>query len=174
MENWKPVKDFEKLFEVSDLGNFRRKGKENNLNQYKTATGYMTLATTPYGRAKGWKTFRIHREVAKAFIDNPENKPQVNHKDGVKHNNKVDNLEWCTARENTQHAWETGLAKPLTPEQAPNTKLSNEEIKMIYENYKNGIDSLRNLCKQAGIGHATVVRRHKRFNTRHFNSKVFY
>jgi hypothetical protein len=174
MENWKPVKNFEEIFEVSDLGNFRRKGEESNLVQQSNPQGYKLVGTRPHGRGKGYKTFRVHREVAIAFIPNPENKPQVNHKDGVKDNNKVDNLEWCTAKENTRHAWETGLAKPLTPEQAPNTKLSDEEIEMIYEKYQKGIDSLRNLCKQAGIGHATVVRRHKKFTKKHFNSKVYF
>jgi hypothetical protein len=174
MENWKPVKDFEDLFEVSDLGNFRRKDKETNLVQHKTAKGYLTVATAPHGKNKGWKTFRVHREVAKAFIENPENKPQVNHKDGMKDNNVVSNLEWCTAKENTQHAWKTGLTKPLTSEQVKNTKLSDSEVKSIYEKYQKGLDTLRNLCNEAGIGHATVIRRHKKFNTKNFNTKVFY
>ena len=174
MEIWKPVIDFEYLFEVSSMGNFRRKGKEKNLSQHLHPKGYKLVATQPWGRKKGYKTFRVHREVAKAFIPNPENKAQVNHKDGNKTNNHLENLEWCTPKENINHAWETGLSKPLTAEQNKNTKVSDEDIKTIYEKYEKGYGSLRNICKEFGVGHSTVIRRRHKLKQKAFNNKVFY
>lgn len=63
--------------------------------------GYCLVSIQVDGKKK---SERVHRMVAQTFLDNPENKPWVNHKDGVKHNNRLTNLEWCTAKENHEHA----------------------------------------------------------------------
>lgn len=81
------------------------------LSQRITEKGYLDCGITHEGKTK---TIRAHRLVAEAFIPNPENKPQVNHKDGNKLNNCVDNLEWNTSTENVRHAWKTGLNKEKT------------------------------------------------------------
>jgi len=80
--------------------------KEKYLVSYTSEKGYSQVRLYVEGKYT-WRT--VHRWVAEAFIPNQENKPQVNHKDGNKLNNHVDNLEWVTAKENTQHAWTSGL-----------------------------------------------------------------
>lgn len=81
-----------------------RKGKllKPRIDKY----GYKTIVLTKNGTRK---SYTVHRLVAMAFIDNPDNKPQVNHIDGNKLNNKADNLEWCSNKENQIHKWKTGL-----------------------------------------------------------------
>ena len=110
-EYWKPVAGYEDLYEVSDLG--RVKGPKGIVKPKPTNNGYV--------RTELWcKGVRerpsIHRLVAKIFVPNPENKPQVNHIDGDRLNNAAANLEWCTAQENSIHAvhlrqkWGTNVA----------------------------------------------------------------
>lgn len=68
--------------------------------------GYLKVSLSKNGKQKG---FFIHRLVAIAFIDNPDQKKTVNHINGIKNDNRVENLEWATQQENNMHAWETGL-----------------------------------------------------------------
>lgn len=80
--------------------------------------GYMTVKLGTGKRNP--KRHKVHRLIALAFILNPENKPQVNHKNGVKTDNRVENLEWVTVSENVQHAFDTGLKKGLKGKTNPN------------------------------------------------------
>ena len=109
-EVWKPAKGYEEFLEVSTFGNARRKPhsfiKSNgrrctvlacNLKLCATRTGYLLV------NAKGGKFEQIHRLVALTFIPNPNNLPEVNHKDEDKTNNKVSNLEWCTHKYNSSY-----------------------------------------------------------------------
>lgn len=108
MEIWKAVTGTKGLIEVSNEGRARSLlgGVPRVLKTQADNRGYHRIRVT-IERVK--MSYRVHREVAKAFIENPDNLPQVNHKDGDKNNNSVSNLEWVTNRDNAHHAIENGL-----------------------------------------------------------------
>lgn len=115
MEEWRDIEGFEGLYQVSNKGRVRSLDHETNGKRYcgrilssGVSAGYQLVRLS-----KGAEKIsqRIHRLVAKAFIENPDNLPEVNHLDGNKNNNCVENLEWCTSKENKVHAWVTGLTK---------------------------------------------------------------
>lgn len=104
---WKPMFGFESFYLVSMSGkikSLRYTFKNKLLNGYKNKKGYIRL--TIKGEHNNTNV-AAHRMIAKTFIPNPDNKPSVNHKNGIKHDNRVSNLEWCTQRENELHSYRT-------------------------------------------------------------------
>lgn len=106
-EIWKDIPKYEGIYEISNYGRIKNKKTGKLKSQRNTFKGYLQVGLSN----KGDKTFRVHRLVAEAFIPNPNNLPQVNHKDGNKKNNRVDNLEWISNYDNMQHAIKLGLTK---------------------------------------------------------------
>jgi hypothetical protein len=112
MEKWKAIEDFE-AYEVSNLGRVRRRlpartskvGKQLNTT-FHTNSGYVTLVLRLDGKSC---TKNLHRLVAKAFVPNPQNLPQVNHKDGNKNHNAAPNLEWRSNLGNMRHSTQIGI-----------------------------------------------------------------
>ena len=105
-ELWKDVVGYEEYFQISNFGRVFSKRSNKILKTVKAE--YEIFTTRLSGRGKS-TCFKIHRLVAKAFIENPLDKHEVNHIDGNKHNNHVDNLEWTTESENKKHAYKAGL-----------------------------------------------------------------
>ncbi len=126
-EIWKDVFNYEGTYQVSNTGKVRSLDRETKIDTEKRSyikinkskvlkqvpdkDGYLMVGLHLFGNAK---TFKVHRLVAIHFHLNPENKPQVNHKDGDKTNNNDWNVEWATDVENKKHANETGLSRYLT------------------------------------------------------------
>ena len=100
------VKGFEGLYVITTCGRVWSVRRNIWLTPFYVGKGYATVRLCVDGSEKD---IRVHRLVAEAFIPNVEGKPQVNHKNGKKRDNKVSNLEWVTARENSQHSSDMGL-----------------------------------------------------------------
>ena len=152
-ENWKPVEGFEKLYEVSDKGRVRTT-RGLVLKTHQQNSGYLQTTFTLNGKRT---KYLVHRLVALHFISNPEDKKHVNHKNGNKLDNSVENLEWVTNSENILHARTTGL----NPYNFPTLGL-----KMGKGSIYRGVsyDKARNKWK-ASICHNKVNYHQKRFNT---------
>ena len=110
-EQWKAIADSNGEYYISDHGRVKsyKRSKERILKPALRGAPHSLYWAVRIKINEKWKTYNIHRLVALAFLSNTDNKPQVNHKDGNKLNNNAYNLEWVTSKENTQHAWDTGL-----------------------------------------------------------------
>lgn len=163
-EIWKAVKGYDKSYMVSTLGRVKsleryvmRKGggsikvRERVLKERYAPNGYASVILYKNGTPK---KYSIHRLVAIAFIDNPKNKPYVNHKDGNKVNNCVSNIEWCTQYENMRHASKNGLlSAPSGRRHYKNKKVLqiNPNGEIINEYY-----SVKNASDETGINEGNI------------------
>lgn len=191
---WKDIKDFENFYQINDKGEIRSKDRYIHFKHkdkfYKGAIKRQQIGTNGYKIVKLYKddkkryTFSVHRLVAEAFLEKPSYAECVNHKNGNKLDNRVENLEWCTYSHNNKEAFRLGLRKPSWEKTIEQKKIkvvmfddeniiaikdcSRDMAKYLIENYKtNGnIDtiarSIRNVCKQNEIGYDKIKSTRKR------------
>lgn len=145
-EIWKDIEGWQGYYQVSDLGRVRSLERFNTLTRNGTTfksfiegkilkisndkVGYKIISLES-SQKKFKKTYKIHRLVSIHFIPNPENKPMVNHINGIKSDNRAENLEWATAKENCVHAHENNLVESSKGEHHYNSKLTEEIVLKI-------------------------------------------
>lgn len=166
MEIWKPIEGYEGIYEVSNTGKVRsldrksycekwpngryERGRELYLNLMKD--GYILVSLNKNSETQ-WR--KVHRLVAEAFIPNPESKRCVNHKNGIKSDNRVENLEWVTASENMKHAYRVlMIPRPTGGKGKPSVrrKLSREQVEAIRKDTRTN----QMIAKDYGVCQQTI------------------
>lgn len=151
-EEWKEITGYEGYFEVSSLGNFRSKDryvkyKQNGMRLYPGKNLKVEVMEEGYKRILLMKNgikkrYMCHRIVAQEFIPNEENKPYVNHKNGDRGDNRVENLEWCTQSENEKHSV-LFLGKTMKGKTTPKPVIKHTDNgNILYSSISEGIRSL--------------------------------
>lgn len=164
-EIWKDVPGYEGRYQFSNQNRFKRLNcnflsktkkpysyKEKILKVY-TQRGYSVVTVSVNNKNK---KFLLHRLIAKAFIPNPENKPFINHINGIKNDNRIENLEWCTPKENSLHA--VNVLKQISKKRL----FTEKQIKYIRQNAilgkdgTNGNGNIKKLCVMFNTNQSTI------------------
>lgn len=169
-EVWRSLKGivkFGEYYEVSNLGNIRSIDREiimrNGVKRFykshllKHKKNNRDYSIVIFNKNDEQITYLVHRLVALAFIPNPDNLPEVNHKDGNKDNNCVDNLEWVSSKENANHARKNGLINQHG-QNSVNSKLSDEEAIKIRDLWFTGNYTQRELAEMFNVAQTTISR----------------
>jgi hypothetical protein len=173
MEVWKDIAGYEGLYQVSNMGNVKTMPRlhrtdrpyvkqERLLNPPINVTGYKQA--TLYKDKKG-VIHSVHKLVATAFLERQPHDQVVNHKDGNKQNNHVENLEWCTYGQNQSHAIRTGLIKMRRGQAFIDARVAQEKRPAIYARYLAG-ESRANLAKEFGVVRQTISNIINKFDCR--------
>ena len=153
VEEWKPVKGYEGLYEVSSWGRVKSKKRDVVLKTQMDKKGYIRCSLQKDGKLS---TFKVHRLVGQHFIPNPENKPQINHINSIKHENNIDNLEWCTNLENQRDAISKGLVPHMKGELNGFSKLTEKDVLEIRAKFKPRIYTRQMLADEYGVKEGTI------------------
>lgn len=151
----KDIPDWEGKYAVTKDGRVWSHRTGTFLKNYTDSYGYHTVGLYDGPRIKRVK---VHRLVAAVFIPNPCGKPQVNHKNGIKADNRVENLEWATSKENSRHAWGTGLMESAVQygEKSHMAVLTRGQVLEIKKILAQKSISQREIAKRYGVHFATI------------------
>lgn len=157
---------------INNLGTkmYTKTGKFPAIYQQGGYLGFNVGTTQGSRNDMKFHTLRIHRLVAMAYIPNPDNLPEVNHKDGDKHNNCVTNLEWCTNLDNIRHAWANGLTYGLKGSKNGRAKLNETQVKEIKEKYTGKRGEITSLAKEYNVSWSLIKLIVTDKNWKHVNS----
>jgi hypothetical protein len=161
MIEWRDVVGYEGLYQASDTGLIRSVDRIDAAGKQRKGR-VLRPAVTPANRLRVslckdgvMKSHLVHRLVAIAFIPNPGNKPEINHIKGVTTDNRVSQLEWCTAQENTDHAFASGLSRRASGDKHGLSKLAADDIVDIRWLRGMGV-SVSELARQWGVSRRTI------------------
>lgn len=158
-EIWKGLiynkENFSKFYEISNYGQLRNSRTKHIVKLNTNHKNYKYYVAT-LGSRKNKKAFLIHRAVACTFIINPYNLPIINHKDGNKSNNNINNLEWCTNRDNIIHAMQNNLLK-MNGTNNHQSKFTEKQIKEIRKIRSEQNISYRKIANMYNVSHITIM-----------------
>ena len=165
-EKWRPIKGYEGLYDISSFGevkslartvNSKSGGRKVPERILKINIDTQKYAYVPLSNVNR-KNAHIHRLVAEAFIDNPENKKEVNYINGIKTDNRVENLEWSTRSDNIKHAFRTGLCVPAALGKTGDKHHCSKSILQhdLQGKLINRFGSMREASKIVGVSHNSI------------------
>jgi hypothetical protein len=161
-EIWKDIEGYGGKYKISSFG--RCLTARGNEFKYSNANGYRMVILYDLSKKGCYKGHLVHRLVAQAFVPNIENKPQVNHKDKIKTNNNVKNLEWVTCSENHIHAFKNGRI-PIRGERCKSSKITDNQAIEIKKLILNG-HTIKDICEITKISYYIVkgIKTYKKWN----------
>lgn len=148
IEVWKDIEGFDGQYQVSNTG--RVASCKQQTKRIVTECIRLGYRKVHLSKGKKFLLYSVHRLMAQAFIPNPQNKPQINHINGIKSDNTLSNLEWCTNKENSIHAFRLGLRKPN----------GSKRVVMLMEDWTpiDVFDSMRKAARETGVPQQQISR----------------